>query len=141
MSTSSSVSSPQQLQSHTCKYGLSAKCFTATIIENGGHRFYKSRRLGSNSCVELDSIRKERNNLKKIVEDMGGAEISDLKDMTATSKSLDLEFKDGNKSANLKKVDSLDDTILKLELKVYYLISLPVVSWAFIARFVAAKMM
>jgi len=80
MSTSSSVSSPQQLQSHTCKWGLSAKCFTATTIENGGRRFYKCRRLGSNSCgywnwfdeklpphesmmihnqkVKLDSIRK-----------------------------------------------------------------------------------
>ncbi|KAG5585052.1 hypothetical protein H5410_045486 [Solanum commersonii] len=72
---------------------------------------------------------------------MGGAEIFDLKDMIATSKSLDLEFKDGNKSANLKKVDSLDYKILKLELKVYHLISLLEVSWTFIAGFVAAKMM
>ncbi|KAK4736888.1 hypothetical protein R3W88_000585 [Solanum pinnatisectum] len=34
-----------------------------------------------NQKVELDSIRKERNHLKKIVEDMGGIEDSNLKDM------------------------------------------------------------
>lgn len=76
--------------------------------------------------VELDSIRKERNHLKKIVEDMDCAGILDRKDMTATNESLDLEkeeklsnldSKDGNRSANFKKADHLNEKVLKLSWK------------------------
>ncbi|KAG5594005.1 hypothetical protein MTR67_040886 [Solanum verrucosum] len=186
MSTSSSISSPEELQSRTCKCGFMARYFTATTLENGGRRFYRCRRLGSNSCgywnwiddklprhvstmihnqkVELDSIRKERNHLKKIVEDMGGIEdpylkdmiadeMSELKDMngneisdltkvsTLKGKMSNLELPDKIESSNLKKVSSLDDKVLKLELKVHQLISLLAVSWAIIVGFVAAKMM
>ncbi|KAH0782177.1 hypothetical protein KY290_001775 [Solanum tuberosum] len=117
-----------------------------------------------NQKVELDSIRKERNHLKKIVEDMGGIEdpylkdmiadeMSELKDMngneisdltkvsTLKGKMSNLELPDKIESSNLKKVSSLDDKVLKLELKVHQLISLLAVSWAIIVGFVAAKMM
>ncbi|KAK4739431.1 hypothetical protein R3W88_003128 [Solanum pinnatisectum] len=78
--------------------------------ENGGCRFFKCCRPGSLSCgyldwidsklpshvslmihnqkIELDSIRKERNRLKKILKEMSGIEIhkpnigSNLNDMT-----------------------------------------------------------
>ena len=50
MLTSSSVSSPQQVESHTCKCGLIAKYFTAMTRENGGRRFFKCCRPGSFSC-------------------------------------------------------------------------------------------
>ncbi|KAG5582195.1 hypothetical protein H5410_052822 [Solanum commersonii] len=117
-----------------------------------------------NQKVELDSIRKERNHLKKIVEDMGGIEDPYLKDMiademselndmngneisdltkvsTLKGKMSNLELPDKIESSNLKKVSSLDDKVLKLELKVHQLISLLAVSWAIIVGFVAAKMM
>ncbi|KAF3636468.1 hypothetical protein FXO37_25436 [Capsicum annuum] len=106
-----------------------------------------------NPKIELDSIRKERDHLKKIAEDMDNAEISDLKDMTTTNESSDLEkvstleekmsnleFKGGNKSVNLMKVDTLDDKVSKLDLKVHQLMRLLIVSWVIIVRFVAAKM-
>ncbi|TMX03639.1 hypothetical protein EJD97_015110, partial [Solanum chilense] len=105
MSPSSSISSPEEIQSRTCKCGFFARYYTATTLENGLRRFYRCGRLGSNSYgywnwidnklprhvstmihyqkVELDSIRKEKNHLKKIVEDMGGIGDSYLKDMTA----------------------------------------------------------
>ncbi|TMX04632.1 hypothetical protein EJD97_006541, partial [Solanum chilense] len=103
MSASSLISSPEELQSRPCKCGFLARYYTATTLENGGHRFYRCGRVGSNSCgylnwihdklprhvstmihnqkVELDSIWKEKNHLKKIVEDMGGIGDSYLKDM------------------------------------------------------------
>lgn len=174
MSASSSISSPHQVESRTCKCGLVARYFVATTLENGGRCFYKCRRLGSNSCgfwewidrqlpthvsmmvhnqkVELDSIRNERNHLKKLLEDMGGIEsselnnYSDLKDMAATHEIFDLkvsmledkmsnlELKGGIESSNL------NDKVLNLELKVHQLISLLIISWAIIIGFVAAKM-
>ncbi|KAK4736891.1 hypothetical protein R3W88_000588 [Solanum pinnatisectum] len=78
MSASSSISSPEELQSRTCKCGFMARYFTATTLENGGCDSTYFVVL-----VELDLIRKERNHLKKIVEDMGDIEDSYLKDMTA----------------------------------------------------------
>lgn len=91
MSASSSISSPEELQSRTCKCGFLARYYTATTLENGGRRFYRCGRVGSNSCgywnwiddklprhvstmihnqkVELDSIRKEK---KSFEEDCGG---------------------------------------------------------------------
>uniref|UniRef100_M1BZJ0 GRF-type domain-containing protein n=1 Tax=Solanum tuberosum TaxID=4113 RepID=M1BZJ0_SOLTU len=137
MSTSSSISSPEELQSRTCKCGFMARYFTATTLENGGRRFYRCRRLGSNSCgywnwiddklprhvstmihnqkVELDSIRKERNHLKKIVEDMGGIEDPYLKDMIADEMS---ELKDMNENeiSDLTKVSALKGKMSNLEL-------------------------
>uniref|UniRef100_A0A3Q7HBM8 Zinc finger GRF-type domain-containing protein n=1 Tax=Solanum lycopersicum TaxID=4081 RepID=A0A3Q7HBM8_SOLLC len=105
MSASSSISSPEELQSRTCKCEFLARYYTATTLENGRRRFYRCRRVGSNFCgywnwiddklprhvstmihnqkVELDSIRKGKNHLKKIVEDMGGIADSYLKEMTA----------------------------------------------------------
>ncbi|KAJ8571082.1 hypothetical protein K7X08_038054 [Anisodus acutangulus] len=140
MSASSSVSSPQQVQSCTCKCGLIVRHFTATTPENDGCRFYKCRRPGSNFCgywdwiddklpphvsimihnkkSESDSIQKEINHLKKLVEDMGGND-SELKDMaaieifylkkvsTSEDKMSNLELKNGIESSNLKKVETL----------------------------------
>ncbi|KAH0730659.1 hypothetical protein KY285_001569 [Solanum tuberosum] len=114
-----------------------ARYFTATTFENDGRRFYICRRLGSNSCgywncideklprhvstmihnqkVELDSIRKERNHLKKIVEHMGGIEDSYLKDMT-TNEMSELNDINGNEISNLTKVSALKGKMSNLEL-------------------------
>ena len=115
-----------------------------------------------NQKVELDSIRKEKNHLKKIVEDMGGIGDSYLKDMTADEmselndmneneisdltkvsalkgKMSNLELMDKIESSKMKKVSSLDEKVSKLELKVHKLISLLAVSWAIILGFAAAK--
>ncbi|KAK4364284.1 hypothetical protein RND71_015642 [Anisodus tanguticus] len=163
------VSSPQQIQSRSFKCGLLARIFIATIPENCGYRFYKYHHPRSNSCgywdwiddklpphvsvmihnkkIEMDSIQKEINHLKKLVEVMGGIEsqelnkvsindselkvmadieISDLKSVsTLEDKVSNLELKSVIESSNLKKVKIL-------ELKVYHLISLLVISWAFI---------
>ncbi|WMV57570.1 hypothetical protein MTR67_050955 [Solanum verrucosum] len=106
-----------------------------------------------NKKVEFDSIRKERNRLKKIVEDMITNEISELNDMNTIEifdlkkvyalkdKMPNLELMDGIESSNLKKGSGLNDNVLKLELKVHQLINLIAVSWAIIIDFVDVKMM
>ena len=104
-----------------------------------------------NQKVELDSIRKEENHLKKIVEDMGDIGDSYLKDMTADEMSelndmneneisdltkvsalkgemSNLELMDKIESSKMKKVSSLDEKVSKLELKVHKLMSLLAVS-------------
>ncbi|KAG5629467.1 hypothetical protein H5410_001184 [Solanum commersonii] len=57
---------------------------------------------------ELDFIRKERNHLKKIVEDMGDIEDSYLKDMTANEMS-ELNDMNGNSIFELTKVSALKE--------------------------------
>ncbi|KAK4713800.1 hypothetical protein R3W88_019707 [Solanum pinnatisectum] len=111
-----------------------ARHFTATTLENSGRRFYRCRRLGSNSYgywnwideklplhvstmihnqkVELDSILKERNHLKKIVEDMDGIEDSYLKDMTANEMS-ELNDMDRNEISDLTKSFCLEGINVK----------------------------
>lgn len=63
-------------------------------------------------------------------------ESSNLKDEVSN-----LELKHSIESPNLKKLDTLDDKVTKLELKAHQLISLFLISWAIIIGFVAAKMM
>ncbi|KAG5629466.1 hypothetical protein H5410_001183 [Solanum commersonii] len=124
MLVSSSISFPKELQSRTCKCGFMARYFTVTTLEKGGRRFYRCRHLGSNSCgywnwidnklphhvstmihnqkVELDSIRKERNHLKKI--DMTADEMYELNDMNE------------NEIYDLRKVSALKGKMSNLEL-------------------------
>uniref|UniRef100_M1DZU8 Uncharacterized protein n=1 Tax=Solanum tuberosum TaxID=4113 RepID=M1DZU8_SOLTU len=103
-----------------------------------------------NQKIELDSIRKERNRLKKILKEMGGIEIhkanigSNLNDMTffensnLEDKVSNLELEHHIECSNLK---NLDDNKLKWELKGLQLISLLLISWGIIVGFVAAKLM
>ncbi|KAK6802768.1 hypothetical protein RDI58_000551 [Solanum bulbocastanum] len=115
--------------------------FTTKTLENGERQFYRCRRLWSNSCgywnwiddklpshvstmihnqkVELDSIRKERNHLKKIVEDMDGIEDSYLKDMTA-DEIFELNDMNGNEISNLTKVFALKGKMSNLESKALF---------------------
>uniref|UniRef100_A0A3Q7ECV6 GRF-type domain-containing protein n=1 Tax=Solanum lycopersicum TaxID=4081 RepID=A0A3Q7ECV6_SOLLC len=126
-----------ELQSRTCKCEFFARYYTATSLENGGRRFYRCGRVGSNSCgywnwtddklprhvstmihnqkVELDSIRKEKNHLKKIVGDMGGIGDSYLKDMTADEMS-ELNDMNENEISDLTKVSALKGKMSNLEL-------------------------
>ncbi|KAG5592853.1 hypothetical protein H5410_043367 [Solanum commersonii] len=85
-----------------------------------------------NQKIELDSIRKERNRLKKILKEIGGIEIhkpnigSNLNDMTffensnLEEKVSNLELEHHIECSNLK---NLDDNKLKWELKGFQLIS------------------
>ncbi|XP_060202782.1 uncharacterized protein LOC132631206 [Lycium barbarum] len=118
-STSSSISSPQQVQSRTCKCGLIARYFTATTPENGGRRFYKCRLPASNFCGYWDWIDDK----------LPPHKVSTLEDKVSM-----LELKSGLEISNLKKVETL-------ELKVHKLISLLLMSWAVIVGFVIAKIM
>ncbi|KAK4719866.1 hypothetical protein R3W88_018204 [Solanum pinnatisectum] len=78
-----------------------------------------------NQKIELDSIWKERNRLKKILKEMGGGGIEIHKPNIV-------------ECSNLK---NLDDKKPKWELKGLQLISLLLISWGIIVGFVAAKLM
>ncbi|WMV08936.1 hypothetical protein MTR67_002321 [Solanum verrucosum] len=56
MSTSSSVSSPQQVESRACKCRLIVKYITTMTRENDGRRFFKCCLPGSLSCGYWDWI-------------------------------------------------------------------------------------
>ncbi|KAG5613860.1 hypothetical protein H5410_013684 [Solanum commersonii] len=103
-----------------------------------------------NQKIELDSIQKERNRLKKILKEIGGIEIhkpnigSNLNDMTffensnSEDKVSNLELEHHIECSNLK---NLDDNKLKWKLKGFQLISLLMIFWDIIVGFVAAKLM
>ncbi|KAG5587969.1 hypothetical protein H5410_048403 [Solanum commersonii] len=134
MLTSSSVSSPQQVESHTCKCGLIAKYFTAPV---------RMVDVDSSNIVVL------AHSLVKILKEIGGIEIhkpnigSNLNEMTffensnLEDKVSNLELEHHIEYSNLK---NLDDNKLKWKLKGFQLISLLLIFRDIIVGFVAAKL-
>ncbi|OIT22190.1 hypothetical protein A4A49_52599 [Nicotiana attenuata] len=115
----SSTSSRESGQSRTCFCGLTSNQFTATTPMNGGCRLFKCPRPEDIACrywewrdeelsahvsmfihtqkISLNVIRKERNNLKKTLDEFLGSNASDLKKVTC------LEKKVSNLDSNLKR--------------------------------------
>ncbi|OIT28686.1 hypothetical protein A4A49_53194 [Nicotiana attenuata] len=106
----SSTSSRESGQSRTCFCGLTANQFTATTPMNGGRRFFKCPRPEDIACrywewrdeelpahvsmfihtqkMSLNAIRKERNNLKKTLDEFLGSNASDLKKVSCLEKKV-----------------------------------------------------
>ncbi|OIS95656.1 hypothetical protein A4A49_05128 [Nicotiana attenuata] len=115
MSESSSAASRDQGDNRTCYCELIANHFTATTPLNGGRRFYKCRHYETNGChfwewrdeelpphvsmfihkqkLSLNALRQERNNLRKMVDDMVGGKAADVNNVSLEEKVSNLEQK------------------------------------------------